>query len=273
VTNEVPYVPPVAQPKKKKEEYKPIVIKKKSLYTILTKLIQNLKPYYFISVFIIRKDQWGFFLWPVDTSVVQDYLSIVKFPMDLSTMERKVYNREYKTAEEFKTDFELIIDNAKKYNSPDTIYYKAAEKLSQVGIRMIERDFMYIDESLPDDPSVSMPPPQQPPTNNNQSTAITTRTSTRTASLPVEMNRQFTERSVDPPPKKKNPRAKVRETLEALRASQCHPDGSIIAENDQVWQKVGFKNAYEKHLNIYNIQYYRTGQITDISILKRIISY
>ncbi len=51
----------------------PPVIKKKSLYTVLTKLIATLK----------QKDTWGFFIEPVDTSAVPDYLNVIKYPMDL----------------------------------------------------------------------------------------------------------------------------------------------------------------------------------------------
>ena len=51
----------------------PPVIKKKSLYTVLTKLIAIVKA----------KDTWGFFITPVDTNLVLDYLKVVKYPMDL----------------------------------------------------------------------------------------------------------------------------------------------------------------------------------------------
>ncbi len=49
------------------------VLKKKSLYTVLNKLIAIIKA----------KDTWGFFIEPVDTSAVPDYLTVIKYPMDL----------------------------------------------------------------------------------------------------------------------------------------------------------------------------------------------
>ena len=91
----------------------PPMIKKKSLYTVLTKLVAVLKA----------KDTWGFFITPVDTSRVPDYLNVVKYPMDLGklslnlvlkidyyagTMEKKVYNRQYANAEAFKVCLPFI---------------------------------------------------------------------------------------------------------------------------------------------------------------------
>ncbi|KAJ3157765.1 pre-mRNA-splicing factor prp46 [Geranomyces variabilis] len=109
--------------------------RKKSLHTVLSKLITSFK----------QKDVYGFFLDPVDTSVVTDYMTVVKEPMDLGTMEKKVRRREYKSLEDFKRDFNLVVVNAKTYNSPDTVYYKAAAKLEAYGNRAIDREEPHID--------------------------------------------------------------------------------------------------------------------------------
>ncbi|KAJ3162482.1 pre-mRNA-splicing factor prp46 [Geranomyces michiganensis] len=109
--------------------------RKKSLHTILSKLITSFR----------QKDVYGFFLDPVDTSVVTDYMTVVKEPMDLGTMEKKVRRREYKSCAEFKRDFNLVVVNAKTYNSPDTVYFKAAAKLEAYGNRAIEREEPNID--------------------------------------------------------------------------------------------------------------------------------
>jgi hypothetical protein len=44
----------------------------------------------------------------------------------------------------------LVITNAKTYNAPGTIYFKAAEKLGQFGVRLMEREHQCIgtDEEL-----------------------------------------------------------------------------------------------------------------------------
>ncbi|RGB43738.1 Bromodomain-containing protein, partial [Rhizophagus diaphanus] len=80
------------------------------------------------------------FLEPVDTSIVTDYSTIISNPMDLGTMRRKVNNNEYTDIDTFKNDLALICNNCKTYNSPETLYYKSAEKLWTFGEKAIERE-------------------------------------------------------------------------------------------------------------------------------------
>src|SRR5437762_1918896 len=49
--------------------------------------------------------------------------------MDFSTMKKKINQDEYSNILEFRADFELMCDNAMKYNRPETIYWQAAKKL------------------------------------------------------------------------------------------------------------------------------------------------
>ncbi len=53
-------------------------------------------------MYLNRKDAYGFFLEPVDTSIVTDYLTIITNPMDLGTMRKKVANNEYSSIDSFK---------------------------------------------------------------------------------------------------------------------------------------------------------------------------
>ena len=55
-----------------------------------------------------RKDAYGFFLEPVDTEMVTDYLTIIKQPMDFGTMRRKVAKNEYQTMDQFKVNHSLV---------------------------------------------------------------------------------------------------------------------------------------------------------------------
>ncbi|CAG8744893.1 16885_t:CDS:2, partial [Racocetra persica] len=71
--------------------------KKKDLKTILTKLMDQFN----------KKDAYGFFLEPVDTTI---------------------------------EDFTLVCNNCKTYNAPETLYYKSADKLWQFGEKAIERE-------------------------------------------------------------------------------------------------------------------------------------
>ncbi|KAK3844384.1 MAG: Bromodomain-containing protein, partial [Linnemannia gamsii] len=57
---------------------------------------------------------------PVDPTMVPDYATIIKNPMDLSTMRSKVDRNFYPTIDEFLKDFQLVCDNARLYNAKET---------------------------------------------------------------------------------------------------------------------------------------------------------
>ncbi|KAI8374745.1 uncharacterized protein BYT42DRAFT_547734 [Radiomyces spectabilis] len=102
---------------------------KNDLKNVATRLLDTL----------IRKDQYGFFLEPVDTRIVTDYLDVIKHPMDFSTMRKKLERDEYKHLDDFRADFLLVVCNAKLYNAPSTIYWRNADRLQQSGLKIIER--------------------------------------------------------------------------------------------------------------------------------------
>ncbi|KAL1923191.1 uncharacterized protein VTP21DRAFT_9567 [Calcarisporiella thermophila] len=104
--------------------------RKKDLRTVLQKLLEA----------FIKKDAYGFFLAPVDTSIVTDYLSVIKTPMDFGTMQKKLAAGEYRDIDAFKSDFLLVMTNAKTYNAPSTIYYRTADRILQYGEKAIERE-------------------------------------------------------------------------------------------------------------------------------------
>lgn len=49
-----------------------------------------------------RKDPHGFFAFPVTDAIAPGYSTIIKHPMDFSTMKDKIINNEYNTVTEFK---------------------------------------------------------------------------------------------------------------------------------------------------------------------------
>ncbi|KAG7276034.1 hypothetical protein CRUP_004431 [Coryphaenoides rupestris] len=87
-----------------------------------------------------RKDQHGFFAFPVTDAIAPGYSTIIKHPMDFSTMKDKILANEYTTMTEFKADFKLMCDNAMVYNRPETVYYKAAKKLLHTGFKMMSKE-------------------------------------------------------------------------------------------------------------------------------------
>lgn len=69
-----------------------------------------------------------------------DYPTVIKNPMDLSTMRAKVERNFYPNIDEFLKDFQLVCDNARLYNSKETLYWKQADKLWEWGSKAIDRE-------------------------------------------------------------------------------------------------------------------------------------
>ncbi|EPR78972.1 Transcription factor [Spraguea lophii 42_110] len=69
------------------------------------------------------------FLHPVDyvTLNIPDYPEIIKHPMDLSTVKKKLETKEYESPEDFKNDIILIIDNCLLYNPEGNYVNKMAK--------------------------------------------------------------------------------------------------------------------------------------------------
>ncbi|XP_078801448.1 bromodomain-containing protein 7 isoform X4 [Oryzias latipes] len=86
-----------------------------------------------------RKDPSAFFSFPVTDLIAPGYSSIIKRPMDFSTMKEKVKKGCFRSLDELKTDFKLMCDNAMIYNKPETIYHKAARKLLHSGMKILSQ--------------------------------------------------------------------------------------------------------------------------------------
>ncbi|KAJ3382754.1 nuA3 HAT complex component nto1 [Entophlyctis sp. JEL0112] len=78
---------------------------------------------------IRRLDIKHLFEEPVDPEEVPDYLTVVKKPMWFERMEEKLEANEYRSVKSFHDDFMLICSNAKLYNSIDTPWHRAADRL------------------------------------------------------------------------------------------------------------------------------------------------
>ncbi|KAM6400010.1 bromodomain-containing protein 3 [Rhynochetos jubatus] len=98
---------------------------------------------------------WPFYK-PVDAEALElhDYHDIIKHPMDLSTVKKKMDSREYQDAQGFAADIRLMFSNCYKYNPPDHEVVAMARKLQDV----FEMRFA----KMPDEPAE--PPPPPPPT-------------------------------------------------------------------------------------------------------------
>ncbi|WRX10383.1 GNAT domain - like 5 [Theobroma cacao] len=73
-------------------------------------------------------DSWPF-KEPVDARDVPDYYDIIKDPVDLKTLSKRVESEQYYvTLDMFLADAKRMFANARTYNAPDTIYYKCTNR-------------------------------------------------------------------------------------------------------------------------------------------------
>ncbi|CAJ1053873.1 bromodomain-containing protein 4-like isoform X4 [Xyrichtys novacula] len=95
---------------------------------------------------------WPFYK-PVDVKALglHDYHEIIKHPMDLSSIKKKLDSRQYRDAQEIATDVRLMFSNCYKYNPPDHDVVGMAQKLQDV----FEMRFA----KMPDEPEEPVPVP------------------------------------------------------------------------------------------------------------------
>uniref|UniRef100_A0A1Q3F3S0 Putative bromodomain-containing protein 3 n=1 Tax=Culex tarsalis TaxID=7177 RepID=A0A1Q3F3S0_CULTA len=105
---------------------------------------------------------WPFYK-PVDAELLglHDYHDIIKKPMDLGTVKRKMDNREYKSANEFAADVRLIFTNCYKYNPPDHDVVAMGRKLQDV--------FEMRLANIPDEPANNITPNQSKESDSSSS--------------------------------------------------------------------------------------------------------
>lgn len=75
-----------------------------------------------------RQESWAF-LKPVNKKLVKGYYDIIKHPMDLETITRKVSAHRYHSRTDFLADIQLIANNSEKFNGPDSKLTKEARVL------------------------------------------------------------------------------------------------------------------------------------------------
>jgi bromodomain-containing factor 1 len=90
------------------------------------------------------------FLQPVDVVAlnIPDYVTIVKHPMDLATIERKLAEGDYEEPEQFEGDIRLMFNNCYLYNPPTLPVHKMGRELEKA-----------FDEKWAQKPSTPVPTP------------------------------------------------------------------------------------------------------------------
>ena len=85
---------------------------------------------------IVRKVEEQQFAWPfrepVDTTEVKDYLDVIKEPIDLSTMEKRIRKGVwYKSKKQLHSDMVMMVENCQAYNDISSAYYECASNLEK----------------------------------------------------------------------------------------------------------------------------------------------
>ncbi|XP_055522078.1 bromodomain-containing protein 2-like isoform X1 [Leucoraja erinacea] len=147
---------------------------------------------------------WPFYK-PVDANALglHDYHDLIKHPMDLSTIKRKMDEREYQDAQEFAADVRLMFSNCYKYNPPDHDVVAMARKLQDV--------FEFRFAKMPDEPLEFASPPAPtslPPAASKSSSDSSSNSSSGSSS--------DTETSDDSEEERANRLAELQEQLRAV---------------------------------------------------------
>jgi histone acetyltransferase len=92
---------------------------------------------------LLRKVQEKQFAWPfrepVDTEEVNDYLDVIKEPIDLSTIDKRIRKGDwYKSKQMLYADLMLMVNNCKLYNPEKSTYYDCAVKLEKYVARVFQ---------------------------------------------------------------------------------------------------------------------------------------
>ena len=134
----------VPQPEKKKRKMKDV--SSESRIKTLQQVIEKLH----------KTDKKKTFWYPVEESQVPGYRQVIKNPMDLATLESRLLQGKYLNIGDFKTDLNLIFENAKTFNGAASPISDLANKMIGVAEKALS-SFSDSDEIITPLTSNSMP--------------------------------------------------------------------------------------------------------------------
>ncbi|CAK1547222.1 unnamed protein product [Leptosia nina] len=86
----------------------------------------------------VMPEAWPF-LKPVNKKQVKDYYNVIKKPIDMETIGKKIQAHKYHSREEFLRDIQLLVDNCRAYNGPNSQFTRQAEAVLKVTQESLEQ--------------------------------------------------------------------------------------------------------------------------------------
>ncbi|XP_026724959.1 transcription initiation factor TFIID subunit 1 isoform X4 [Trichoplusia ni] len=86
----------------------------------------------------IMPEAWPF-LKPVNKKQVKDYYNVIKKPIDMETMGKKIQAHKYHSRNEFLRDIQLLVDNCRAYNGPNSQFTRQAEIILKITQESLEQ--------------------------------------------------------------------------------------------------------------------------------------
>uniref|UniRef100_A0A9J2P0D5 Bromo domain-containing protein n=1 Tax=Ascaris lumbricoides TaxID=6252 RepID=A0A9J2P0D5_ASCLU len=80
-------------------------------------------------------------MFPVNAKKVPDYYTIIKNPMDMQTIKKKISENKYELRRQFLADIKQMLDNSRVYNGDNHVITETARKVFEVAsVRLMERE-------------------------------------------------------------------------------------------------------------------------------------
>lgn len=93
-------------------------------------------------------DETGVFASPVTDEIAPQYSKVVKYPMDMSTIQTKIFK--YRSFREFDADVTLMIENCHLYNGREGYYGKLASEILNEWQKVASNAYIKCSETCPD---------------------------------------------------------------------------------------------------------------------------
>ena len=85
----------------------------------------------------------------VDPKDVPNYDAIIKYPMDLSLVRKKLAQQRYENVEDCLDDIQIVFDNCKNFNGAENAYYHLALRFEQHFQSSVKNHLGYLDIQFP----------------------------------------------------------------------------------------------------------------------------